>query len=210
MIEYSKTSYVVINPRNGEVIRSANMGSEEGAKHGLLQGETNLLVTGILIMEYWKYYFDLKSREFVLKPEAPSPHHAWDADSRQWVDQRELEDFKRLQLIQVNSDYEKACTALTAGYPSSEIATWANQQRDAEAWEKDSEAETPFIDAIADARGIDRLELLQKTLDNVRRFLSATAQYTGTRQRLRDEIAEASTSEEVLAVQWPDFNSTLE
>jgi hypothetical protein len=196
-------AFTVVNPDNGAVIRGGNAGFKEGAERCMLPGEFGTLLLGYGVMAKGRSWYNFASKTWEVIPKKPNDFCKWDDDDHLWVDQRELADYKAQQLVTINSAYEAAAATMTAGYPATEVATWPNQQREAQAWEADPTAATPFLDEMAENRGIDRGELLAKTLVNVKKYLSAVARFTGLRQRLRDEIANASTIAEVTAVQWP-------
>lgn len=91
-----------------------------------------------------------------------------------------------------NDGYESAIAAMTAAYPSSEIATWERQRAEAVAWEADNAALTPWLDIAALARGIDREAFISKTLEKASLFALASAYLTGTRQRYEGEVNKAA------------------
>lgn len=114
-----------------------------------------------------------------------------------------LEQAKARKLAEVNAAFEAAGAALTARYPQMEQQTWDIQRQEATAWAADNNAPTPFLDAAAQARGIDAEEMRQLTLANVTAFQQAAAQAVGIRQALRDAIDAAQSLTEVGAVAWP-------
>lgn len=114
-----------------------------------------------------------------------------------------LEEAQAAQLVLINVSFETAALALTAGYPEAERLTWPIQQAEALAWAADNAAATPYLDGLADARGITPAEMRALTLAQVQAFQAASQQLVGTRQRLRDEINAAETVEDVRAVVWP-------
>lgn len=98
---------------------------------------------------------------------------------------------KAAKLALLNAQAQAVADKFTAGYPAFEMDTWADQQSEALAWEKDSSAATPCIDALASYRGIDRTLYLQKTLAKVKAFRAAGLFLAGTRQRYEDAIKAA-------------------
>lgn len=114
-----------------------------------------------------------------------------------------LAEAQAAQLAQINRDFETAAQALTAGYPEAERLTWPIQQSEALAWATDNAAPTPYLDGLADARGITPAEMRALTLAQVQAFQQASQQLVGTRQRLRDEINAATTVADVRTVVWP-------
>lgn len=113
-----------------------------------------------------------------------------------------LEEAQAAQLLQVNASFEAAAQALTAGYPEAERLTWPIQQVEALAWAADNSAATPYLDGLADARGITSAEMRTLTLAQVQAFQQASQQLVGARQRLRDEINAAATVADVRVVVW--------
>ena len=104
------------------------------------------------------------------------------------------------KLAEINWAAEKIALLLTAGYPEFEKQTWESQQREALAWADDDTVATPRIDALAGFRGIDRVLYLQKTLSKVQAFIQASNYLAGTRQKYADQVAAATTAEQVAAV----------
>ena len=114
-----------------------------------------------------------------------------------------LKEAQAAQLLVINASFETAAQALTAGYPEAERLTWPIQQSEALAWAASNTADTPYLDGLADARGITPAEMRALTLAQVQAFQAASQQLVGTRQRLRDEINAATTVAAVRAVVWP-------
>lgn len=108
----------------------------------------------------------------------------------------------------INSEYERRMEVISARYPASERESWPVQTGEARALLADPGAQTPWIDAAAAVRGIDRAELATRiiALDNAYRTVHGTL--TGARQRLEDLVGAATSREEVLAVDplqgWPE------
>lgn len=98
----------------------------------------------------------------------------------------------------VNSAFEDAAGRLTAGYPTSEKYTWPIQEAEALAWSIGSQ-QTPYIDQVAQARGIPRETYLQKTLEKVQAFRAASAAMVGIRHKALDKIETAPDAAAVYA-----------
>ena len=88
----------------------------------------------------------------------------------------------------LTTEYERRMQAIAAGYPPSERESWPVQTSEATALIADPQAATPWIDAAATARGVDRLELANRIVakDAMYRVISGTL--SGVRQRIEDEI----------------------
>ena len=133
---------------------------------------------------------------------APSPNHIFNYTDKAWHDPRSLAQVKAAQIATIDNAFEGAAQALTAGYPPTERSTWFMQQSEALAWGADNTRPTPYLDGIAQARGIPPAEMREKTLGNVQLFMSASQHLIGTRQALRDAISAAATEAEVSAIAW--------
>ena len=115
-----------------------------------------------------------------------------------------FEQAREAKLAQINSAFEQAASALTAGYPEAERMTWATQQQEAMSWAADENAPTPYLDGLAAARGITPQEMRQRALDQTQLFMQASQQLVGKRQRLRDQIQSATSSEELALITWDE------
>lgn len=104
------------------------------------------------------------------------------------------------KLAQINVAFEHAAAVLTADYPPSERLTWPAQETEALAWQANNAAPTPYIDALATARGIARVDHLNRTLTKVAAFRTASARIVGARQRYSDQVKAAATASAVRAI----------
>lgn len=102
----------------------------------------------------------------------------------------------------IRAEGSKRLEALAAPYTPQERETWANQQKEAEAWTLDQTVATPMVDAMATVRGIDKAAMMGKILENVGLFRAAAGQILGEQQRLLDQIDAAGSLEEVRGVTW--------
>ena len=85
-------------------------------------------------------------------------------------------------------EYRRRMQVIAAGYPLSERESWPVQTEEARALEADSSAATPWIDAAALARGLDRLVLAQRIREKDDAYRQVHGLLTGTRQRIEDQI----------------------
>lgn len=94
--------------------------------------------------------------------------------------------------IALTAEYERRMQAIAAGYPPSERESWPVQTQEAKALLADAQASTPWIDAAATARNIDRIELANRIVakDAMYRVFSGTL--SGVRQRIEDAIDAAA------------------
>lgn len=111
--------------------------------------------------------------------------------------------------LALTAEYEQRMQAIAAGYPPSERESWPAQTQESKALLADANAATPWIDAAATARNIDRIELAQRIVakDAMYRVISGTL--SGVRQRIEDQIDAAGDDQAALQVidvtaGWPE------
>ena len=92
-------------------------------------------------------------------------------------------------LTDINAGYQREIALITSGTPISEISTWTKQESEARAYLLDSNALTPFIDAICLARDCDKSYLVGKIIEKADAYAIAVGTLTGVRQRLEKEIS---------------------
>jgi hypothetical protein len=90
------------------------------------------------------------------------------------------------------AEYRKHIQVIAAGYPLSERESWPVQTEEARALEADPAAATPWIDAAALARGLDRLVLAKRIREKDDKYRQVHGLLTGTRQRIEDQIDAAA------------------
>lgn len=111
-----------------------------------------------------------------------------------------LDELKAAKLNEINGMYDAATSSLVSTYPLTELLTFDKQEKEARSWNADNAAATPFLDGLALARGIDKAELVRRVIAKSDAFQTAVATLTGLRQRFEDQIAMATTAEEVDAI----------
>lgn len=84
--------------------------------------------------------------------------------------------------------FETASAALLGADPPTATATWPIQQAEAEAFRSDANASTPLLDGLAQARGLDKAELVARVLKKAALFKAASGVLLGQQQALRDRI----------------------
>ena len=109
----------------------------------------------------------------------------------------------------LTSEYERRMQAIAAGYPPSERESWPVQTSEAYALLADSMVSTPWIDAAASARGLDRLELAQRIVAKDAQYRVFSGTLSGVRQRIEDQIDAAGDDQAALKVidvtqGWPE------
>lgn len=118
--------------------------------------------------------------------------------------EQSLEDIRKNQIKEINRVYEEKASMVKIDVPESEVNTWYIQEAEAMEWCKDDSVETPFVDSLAEARKIDREDLLKRIENKVTNFKLYMGALTGSRQYYEDQINEASTIEEIEAVIWKE------
>lgn len=89
---------------------------------------------------------------------------------------------------------------LSTAYPEREIASWPQQVREAEALQADESAAAPLLDALASARGLDRIDLAARVLTKADAYAQASGAIIGARQRIEDLLDAATDAAAVAAV----------
>ena len=113
-----------------------------------------------------------------------------------------LDEAKRVKLAEINAACDAEIGAIKATYPDTEVMSWDKQGMEARALVLDATADTPLIDAIASARGIDRVELANRIIAHADQFATASGASLGKRQKLKDEINAANSVKQVVAIVW--------
>ena len=122
-------------------------------------------------------------------------------------DPEPLETVKARKLNEINFTYEKAIATLTPTYPDDERLTFDKQEQEARAWLADNSTSTPFINALAVGRQMDKAELVERIIAKADAFAVASGSLTGQRQRYEDMLDVAETAEEVAAI-VPEYSLT--
>ena len=121
--------------------------------------------------------------------------------------ERTLDELKVAKLAEVNEAYDVATSSLVSTYPDTELLTFDKQEKEAREWKADNSVETPFLDGLAKARGIDKAELVDRVIAKADAFEKAVATLTGLRQKYEDQLALAKTAEDIAAI-VPEYQVT--
>jgi len=97
------------------------------------------------------------------------------------------------------AQYENRMRVIAEKYPPSERASWSIQILEARALLADAMAETPWIDAVAAARGIARSDLASRIVAKDNAYRAISGALTGVRQHIEDMITAAGTDPVALA-----------
>lgn len=104
------------------------------------------------------------------------------------------------KLNEINASYQQAIATLTPTYPDDERLTFDKQEQEARAWLADNSASTPFVDALASGRQMDKAELINRIIAKADAFALASGSLTGQRQRYEDMLDVAETADAVAAI----------
>lgn len=136
----------------------------------------------------------------------PSDYHQWSGGKWVLTNEAQQQYFlvkKAEKLTKINTTAQDFITnqARLNEVPDFEIQTWEQQRVEALAWSDDQAVETPILAAIAEARGIDLDTLRAAALRKAQAFSLLSAHIAGQRQALADRLNQATTVEEVEAIE---------
>jgi hypothetical protein len=95
---------------------------------------------------------------------------------------------KAAKFSEIDTDFETAVAALTAGWPVHEMQTWSKQEAEARAFTADPLAATPMLSAIASTRGLTVAQLAERVIRDADAFTAASAYYVGLRHKTRQLV----------------------
>lgn len=149
-----------------------------------------------------------KHRDFpyiIADPEDPAKQD-YNPETRVWV--WRIDESKAIKTKEINDAYDEAMRALLADYPEQEDKTFSKQESEAKAWRFDNTTSTPFLDAYLLYRPLTengeplfKAELVDRILSKAMAFEQATGALTGHRQKLDDDIKNA-TEETIWGIKW--------
>ena len=102
------------------------------------------------------------------------------------LDKSELDFLRRndVYISALEAGVQSKIRNLVQGYPQFERDTFATQESEANAYMKDNEAPTPFIDNLCLNRGIEKSVMVAKILANAEALKLATAPIIGQYQKI--------------------------
>ena len=113
---------------------------------------------------------------------------------------KNMEKLKAAKLSEINAAYQQAIAEMTPGYPDDERLTFDKQEQEARGWLADNSFSTPFVDALAAGRQMDKAELIKRIIIKADAFALASGSLTGQRQRYEDMLDVAQDTEAVEAI----------
>lgn len=111
-----------------------------------------------------------------------------------------LDELKAAKLNEINTTYQQAIATLTPTYPDDERLTFDKQEQEARSWLADNSTPTPFVDALAAGRQMEKAELVSRIIAKADAFALASGSLTGQRQRYEDMLDVAETADAVAAI----------
>lgn len=117
-----------------------------------------------------------------------------------------LTELKAIKLIEINNDYENAILLIQKEYiPQTEMLSFETQERESKAYKDSGYTDTslcPFMQSIANARGVDLKTLCDKALEKATLYRQASSMLIGKRQGLQDKIEQVQTKEDLEGISW--------
>ena len=114
-----------------------------------------------------------------------------------WVEpQKDIEQVRQEKLTEIRQKFQNLIDSIKSQYAPYEIESFADQRAEWRAWVADNTAKTPVVDVLAQARGIDREELLQRIGEKVTQIV----QLQGTQNKLEDQVKSANKIEDIEAI----------
>jgi len=119
-----------------------------------------------------------------------------------YVAAQELEQYKADKLAEINAACDTATGDISSKYPRSEMDTWPQQVREAEAYQADNNVSVPMLETIATAMGITVSDQANRVMQRFTQYADAVGKAVGKRHALEEKIQAATTVEEVQAISW--------
>lgn len=121
--------------------------------------------------------------------QVPREFDYWDGSL--WITDVVLKNktLRKRKMTVINAAFENAMLAVRNEYTESEIMSWPKQEAEAKKWLADNKYPTPILDLIAEARNVDKLDLINKVITKANQYAYATGVAIGRRQHLEDRVA---------------------
>lgn len=117
-----------------------------------------------------------------------------------------LTELKAIKLIEINNAYENAILSVQKEYiPQTEMLSFETQERESKAYKDSGYTDAslcPFMQSIANARGVDLKTLCDKALEKATLYRQASGMLIGKRQGLQDKIEQVQTKEDLEGISW--------
>jgi hypothetical protein len=128
--------------------------------------------------------------------QVPREFDFWDGSL--WITDLQLRNktLKARKIQEINNACEASLSVLRTEYPDSEVISWSKQEIEARKALVDPNYSTPLVDLISEARGMDRMELINKIIQKADQYAYAVGLAVGRRQFLEDQIKAVAIGEE--------------
>jgi hypothetical protein len=107
---------------------------------------------------------------------------------------------KSEKLAQISMMFSQYMASFTTGYPLEEMLSWDQQEREADAYNANSNANAPLISGISSRRGVAMTELQLRIRKKAAAYKYGTGVLIGERQRCEDLVDTAATSADLEAI----------
>lgn len=111
-----------------------------------------------------------------------------------------IEEIRNNKLSEINNKYNIATESLVSTYPATELLTFDKQEQEARMYMKDDSSDIPFLKNLAESRGIELDDLVQRVIKKADTFSNAVSILTGQRQKYEDMLDVATNVEEIEAI----------
>lgn len=116
--------------------------------------------------------------------------------------EKSLQEVKEELILDINFFYEREVSYMQGKVTRSEINTYETQRIEANNLLMDSNAETPFLDRLAEQRGMDRFLLAKKIVDKNKAYNERLAKLLGYKQSLIKQVENATTKVELENIKY--------
>ena len=113
----------------------------------------------------------------------------------------DIDALKKDKISKIRLHFDSLINRIKKDAAEYEVATWDTQRIEYAAWVSDKAASTPYVDALAQGRGIDRDALMVKIGVKV----AGMATLQGMQHALEERVEQANTLEEVNAIEIPNL-----
>lgn len=118
------------------------------------------------------------------------------------VKEHSLENKKKILLQYFNQMFDGLIGQVKATYPSTEVESWAKQEKEAREYLADNNSQSILLREIAAARGVSVDWFANKVVAKADQYALVVGNLIGTRQLLEHQILNA-TEENIDSIKWP-------
>jgi hypothetical protein len=106
---------------------------------------------------------------------------------------KSVEEIYSIKLKEIHKSADDFVVDYLSRYSEVEKETWAAQRKETDAWLLDNSTLTPKLDLLATARGIERLDFIQKVIKAITTLEELSFQVVALQQAKEDELLSAKT-----------------